>query len=104
MNSSGVRSTLRPGTDSSLSSVPPVCARPRPLSLGTGTPQAAARGPAIRVTLSPTPPVECLSTLKPGMAERSSTSPLATIACVRANVSACVIPRVTTAISQAATW
>ena len=104
MNSSGVSSTRSPGTDSSLSRVPPVCARPRPLSLGTGTPQAAASGPAISVTLSPTPPVECLSTLKPGMPERSSTSPLATIASVRLSVSARVMPRVTTAISQAATW
>ena len=101
---SGSRSTVSPGTDSSLSRVPPVCARARPLSLGTTTPQAAARGPAISVTLSPTPPVECLSTLMPGSSERSSTSPLSTMARVRSSVSARVMPRVQTAISQAAIW
>ena len=39
------------------------------------TPAAAARGAAIRLVLSPTPPVECLSTLTPGMEERSTVSP-----------------------------
>src|SRR5438046_1900070 len=104
MNRSGSRSTVRPGTDSSLSRVPPVWARARPLSFGTLTPHAAASGAAINVTLSPTPPVECLSTLIPGLALRSSTSPLATIAWVRAGVSAAVMPRMQTAISQAAIW
>ena len=104
MNRSGSRSTVRPGIDSSLSSVPPVCARARPLSFGTLTPQAAARGGPINVTLSPTPPVECLSTLIPAMPLRSSTSPLRTMDCVRASVSAWVIPRTQTAISQAAIW
>ena len=42
--------------------VPPVMPRPRPESLATGTPQAATSGSAQSVTLSPTPPVECLST------------------------------------------
>ena len=68
MKRSGSRSTVSPGTDSSLSSVPPVWASARPLSFGTFTPQAAANGAAISVTLSPTPPVECLSTLIPGIA------------------------------------
>src|SRR5438128_2139104 len=104
MNRSGSRSTVTPGTDSSLSSVPPVCARARPLSFGTFTPQAAANGPATSVTLSPTPPVECLSTLTPSIALRSRTSPLATIASVSARVSAAVMPRMQTAISHAAIW
>ena len=51
------------GIAPSLSIVPPVKPRPRPLILATGTPQAAAAGPAISVVLSPTPPVLCLSTL-----------------------------------------
>ena len=104
MKRSGSSSTTTPGTDSSLSSVPPVWARARPLSLGTTTPHAAASGPATSVTLSPTPPVECLSTLTPGIEVRSRTSPLATIASVRASVSAAVMPRMQTAISQAAIW
>jgi len=81
-----------------------VWARARPLSFGTLTPHAAASGAAIRVTLSPTPPVECLSTLIPGIALRSSTSPLATIVWVSASVSAAVMPRMQTAINQAAIW
>ena len=104
MNRSGSRSTVSPGTDSSLSSVPPVWASARPLSFGTFTPHAAANGPATSVTLSPTPPVECLSTLIPGMEWRSRTSPLATIAWVSARVSDGVMPRTHTAISQAAIW
>ncbi len=104
MNRSGSRSTVSPGTDSSLSSVPPVWARARPLSFGTLTPHAAASGVATSVTLSPTPPVECLSTLMPLILRRSSTSPLLTIAWVSASVSAAVIPRMQTAISQAAIW
>ena len=60
----------KPGIDSSLSSVPPVCPRPRPEIIGTTTPAAAAMGAQIRLVLSPTPPVECLSTLTPGMSAR----------------------------------
>jgi len=46
------------------------------------------------VVLSPTPPVECLSTtLRPSAAPRSSVRPLRIIASVRAYVSAAVIPR-----------
>ena len=47
--------------DSSLSMVPPVWPRPRPDILPTGSPQAAASGATTSVTLSPTPPVLCLS-------------------------------------------
>ena len=55
--------------------MPPVWPSPRPEIIGTGTPHAATIGARISDTLSPTPPVECLSTFMPGMAERSITSP-----------------------------
>ena len=50
---------------SSLSIVPPVCPRPLPLILATGIPRAATMGVSARDVLSPTPPVECLSTFTP---------------------------------------
>jgi hypothetical protein len=40
--------------------VPPVWPRPRPLTIGTATPAAATSGASSRLTLSPTPPVECV--------------------------------------------
>ncbi len=61
--------------DSSLSSVPPVWPSARPDIMGTTTPAAAASGATMKLVLSPTPPVECLSTLTPGIAERSTVSP-----------------------------
>ena len=68
---SGARqSTRKPGIDSSLSSVPPVWPRPRPDIIGTTTPQAAASGASTSDVLSPTPPVVCLSTLRPGKSPR----------------------------------
>ena len=87
--SSVVSSTRKPGIDSSLSSVPPVCPSPRPLIFPNGTPQAATIGPTAIDVLSPTPPVECLSTtFRPSAAPRSSVSPERIIASVSANVSA----------------
>jgi hypothetical protein len=84
----------KPGIDSSLSSVPPVWPSPRPLIFPNGTPQAATIGPTASDVLSPTPPVECLSTtLRPIAACRSIVSPLRIIASVRANVSAPSSPR-----------
>ena len=62
MNSAGLNAVRKPLIDSSLSSVPPVCPKPRPDIIGTLTPQAATSGARQRLTLSPTPPVECLST------------------------------------------
>ena len=56
------RSVQNPGIDSSLSRVPPVCPRPRPDIMGTATPRQATNGANTSDTLSPTPPVECLST------------------------------------------
>ena len=60
-----VRKTLKPFIDSTLSSVPPVWPKPRPDILATLAPQAATIGVKERLVLSPTPPVECLSTLIP---------------------------------------
>jgi hypothetical protein len=93
----------KPGIDSSLSSVPPVCPSARPDIIGTTTPHAAASGARISDVLSPTPPVLCLSTFTPGMCERSMRTPERTIASVRIAVSSGVIPRRTTAISHAET-
>ena len=77
---------------SNLSSVPPVCPSARPEIIGTVTPAAAAKGAAIRLVLSPTPPVECLSTLMPGTMERSTLSPELVMRSVSALTSRSVIP------------
>ena len=82
----------QPGIDSSLSSVPPVCPRPRPESCGTATPQAATSGASGRVILSPTPPVECLSAVGRERPEKSIRSPEAIIAAVHRSISRRVIP------------
>ena len=100
-NSSMVRLVRNPGIDSSLSSVPPVCPSARPEIMGTTTPAAAASGAAIRLVLSPTPPVECLSTFIPGMDDRSTVSPDCTIRSVSALTSRSVMPEKKTAIRNA---
>ncbi len=87
--------------DSSLSSVPPVWPSPRPDIMGTTTPAAAASGADIKLVLSPTPPVECLSTLMPGMELRSTVSPERTMHSVAALTSRSVIPEWKTAIRKA---
>lgn len=69
----------------------------------TFTPQAAAMGATISVVLSPTPPVECLSTFVPGMEDRCLV-PDSAIAFVSAAVSLSSIPRYQMAISMAAIW
>ena len=104
MKSSTLIATDRPGMDSSLSSVPPVCPSPLPLIFATGAPQAAVSGASTSVVVSPTPPVECLSTLIPGMADRSATSPESRMARVSSVVSRSVIPFRRIAISSAASW
>ena len=91
-NSSWLRAVRVPGTLSILS-MPPVWPRPRPLILAIFTPQAAAMGAMTRVVLSPTPPVECLSTLTPAMGLRSTISPLRAMTSVRMAVSSSVMPR-----------
>ncbi len=93
-----------PGIDSHLSIVPPEIPRPRPDIFTTGTPQAATIGPTTSVVLSPTPPVECLSTAPGAHFSRSSCSPEPAIALVSSTVSRIVIPRHRTAIAQAASW
>ena len=73
--SSFVKNARHPGIASSLSSVPPVCPSPRPESCGTAAPQAATSGARMREILSPTPPVECLSTVGRDNPFRFSRSP-----------------------------
>ena len=73
--------------------MPPVCPSPRPDIFPSGTPHAATIGPTAIDVLSPTPPVECLSTtLRPSAAPRSSVSPERIIASVSAWVSLSVSP------------
>ena len=84
--------------------MPPVWPSPRPEIIGTGTPQAATSGASASETLSPTPPVECLSTFAPGTSERSSTSPERSIASVSARTSGSSMPRKKTAMQKAAIW
>ena len=101
MNRSGLMSTESPANDSSLSSVPPVKPRPRPESLATATPSAATSGTTISESLSPTPPVLCLSTTGRPMAPRSSMRPEVAIRSVRSASSWRSRPWQQTAISQA---
>ena len=54
-----------PGIASSLSAVPPVCARPRSAIEATRTPRAAASGAATIGVVSPTPPVVPTSPVGP---------------------------------------
>jgi hypothetical protein len=54
-----------------------------------------------KVILSPTPPVECLSTVGRGTEDRSSRSPDAIIAAVHRAISAPVMPRSRIAIASA---
>jgi hypothetical protein len=77
--------------------------RPRPEIIGIAKPQAATIGASGIETLSPTPPVECLSTLGAAMWEKSSTSPECIIADVHAPVPG-FRPRMKTAIAIAAIW
>ena len=85
--SSSETSILKPGIDSSLSKVPPEKPSPRPLIFTTGTPQLATKGAKIRVVVSATPPVECLSTLIPSIDDKSKVEPELAIASVSSEVS-----------------
>ena len=82
----------QPAIASSLSSVPPLWPSPRPDSCGTAAPHAATSGARISETLSPTPPVECLSTVGRPTLERSSRSPESIIAPVQTASSPGCIP------------
>ena len=57
------------------------------------TPRLATIGTSTSEVLSPTPPVECLSAFTPDTPDRSSVSPLCTIAMVRSSVSRRSMPR-----------
>jgi hypothetical protein len=69
--------------------------------MGTTTPAAAAKGATIMLVLSPTPPVECLSTLMPGTCERSTVSPERSMHSVRRLTSRSDIPEKYVAIKKA---
>ena len=56
---------MRLGIASNLSTVPADNPSPLSANFATGMPAAARRGIKVIVTLSPTPPVECLSTILP---------------------------------------
>ncbi len=92
----------QPGIDSSLSSVPPVWPSPRPESCGTATPNVATSGASGRVILSPTPPVECLSTVVLPSEPNDIRSPDAIIASVRSRISRRSMPLRKIAIASAA--
>ena len=72
--------------------------------MGTITPAEAARGAAIRLVLSPTPPVECLSTLDPGTDDRSIFPPERSMQSVSAETSLSDMPWKNTAIRKADIW
>ncbi len=97
-------STCIPGMDSSLSTVPPVWPSSLPVIFATIPPLAATSGARTSVVLSPTPPVECLSTLKPSIPDKSTLSPESTIAIVKSTHSVAVIPLKYMAIKKAAIW
>ena len=75
-------SVLNPGIELSLSIVPPVCPKPFPDIFNTLTSKEANKGTNTREVLSPTPPVECLSTVIPFIFDVSRVSPLSIIAFV----------------------
>ena len=71
------------------------------MSDGTHTPQAAASGWMTSESLSPTPPVECLSAVG---TRQSRQRPEFFIASVRSAVSRSVMPRQQIAIARADIW
>ena len=101
INCSLVKPVTKPGILSSLSIVPPVKPRLLPLIFGTFIPSDATIGAIIKVVLSPTPPVECLSTLTPGTLDKSKTSPLLINISVKLNIFSSVIPFIHIAIKSA---
>ncbi len=75
---------------------------PRPESCGTATPNDATRGASGSVILSPTPPVECLSTVVLPSEPNDIRSPDAIIASVRSLISRRSMPLRKIAIARAA--
>ncbi len=100
--SSGRRSDRQPAMASILSRVPPVWPSPRPDIWGTTAPNTATRGTSTREILSPTPPVECLSTVGRPRLLRSIRVPEAIMASVHTASSLPVMPRHRMAINRAA--
>src|SRR3954469_6891811 len=88
--------------ESSLSSVPPVWPSPRPEIIGTAAPQEASTGARMSDTLSPTPPVECLSSTGRSRSH-SRTVPESRMARVRATRSSALIPRRNSTMASAPT-
>ncbi len=76
--------------------------RPRPESCGTAAPKAATSGMSGSVILSPTPPVECLSTVGASSDEKSIRSPEAIMAVVRSWISRRSMPFSRIAMASAA--
>ena len=72
--------------------------------MGTTAPADAASGAAIRLVLSPTPPVECLSTFTPGTEDKSTVSPERSKQSVSADTSLSVMPAKNTAMRNADIW
>ena len=81
--------------------VPPVNPKPLPLILAILVPQDATKGAKTKVVLSPTPPVECLSTTLPVIWLKSTISPLFIIMSVKLYISSSVILLRTIAINKA---
>src|ERR1700722_20422922 len=89
---------------SSLSRVPPVWPRARPEIMGTNRPAAATIGATRKEVLSPTPPVECLSTRAAPRLWKSSTPPESRMWVVRLCSSSGLRPRQKMAMSHAESW
>ena len=104
LNSSTEISVRYAGMACNLSTVPPVIPKPRPLIFAIGTPKLARMGEIIKVTLSPTPPVLCLSTTLSAISRKSNFSPEPAIAMVSEKISSSVMPLMQIAISSAAAW
>ena len=102
LNSSMLIPVLYPGIDSNLSAVPPVNPNPLPDIFATGIPTEDNIGIKIKVILSPTPPVLCLSTVFEDISLKSNISPEFAIAIVKFTVSSLVIPFIHIAITNAA--
>ena len=96
-----LKEAFQPFMDSILSNVPPVWPSPRPDNCGTAAPHAATNGASGKVILSPTPPVECLSTVGRSNIDQFIFSPLAIIASVQREISRLFMPFNKIAISSA---
>ena len=76
--------------------------KPLPDIFATGIPRDAITGSKAIVTLSPTPPVLCLSTIIAPISDKSTFSPDSAIAKVKSVISFSFIPLIYIAIIRAA--